>query len=73
MLLVYGCFVGQSLNAAIRGEQKGGEAELVGAEEAGVGFAEALDHLGAGMAESVVTAYADDRFLGLCGGQELGV
>ena len=41
----------------------GGEAELVGAEDAGVGVVEALDDLRAGMAEGVVEADGDDGVL----------
>jgi hypothetical protein len=45
---------------AVAGEEEGGEAELVGAEEAGVGVGEALDDLRAGMAKGVVAADGDD-------------
>jgi hypothetical protein len=48
---------------AVAGEEEGSEAELVGAEDAGVGVVEALDDLRAGMAEGVVQADRDDGVL----------
>ena len=48
---------------AIPSEQEGREAELIGAEDAGVGVGEALDDLWAGMAEGVVAANGDDGIL----------
>ena len=50
-------------DAAVAREQEGGQAETVGAEEAGVGRGEALDDLRAGMAEGVLRADGDDRIL----------
>jgi hypothetical protein len=48
---------------AVAGEEEGGEAELVCAEDAGVGVVEALDDLRAGMAEGVIAADRDDGVL----------
>ena len=57
---------------AVAGEEEGGEAELVGAKDAGVGVVEALDDLWAGMAEGVVEADGDDGVLRCDEGEELG-
>ena len=57
---------------AVAGEEEGGEAELVCAEDAGVGVVEALDDLWAGMAEGVVEANGDDGVLRGDEGEELG-
>ena len=48
---------------AVAGEEEGSEAELVGAEDAGVGVGQSLDDLCAGMAKGVVAANGDDGIL----------
>ena len=57
---------------AITGEEEGGEAEPVCAEDAGMGVGEALDDLRAGMTEGVAAADGDDGVLGGDEGEEVG-
>src|ERR1039458_4561649 len=51
---------GKGGDSAVAGEEEGGEAEAVGAVEAGVGGGEAGDDFGAGMAEGVPGTDGDD-------------
>jgi hypothetical protein len=63
---------GEDGDLAVAGEEEGGEAELVGAEDEGVGVVETLDDLRAGMAEGVVEADGDDGVLRGDEGEEVG-
>jgi len=57
---------------AVAGEEEGGDAELVCAEDEGLGVVEALNDLWTGMAEGVVEADGDDGVLRGDEGEELG-
>ena len=54
---------GKGGDLAVAGEQEGREAEVIGAEDAGVGVGQSLDDLWAGMAKGVVAANGDDGVL----------